>query len=328
MRKLIMIVRPSGSSRSGWKLSGTLPAASRTLRPCVEDIVQFETDLGSAQPRVLERDLRNVTGIGEQPEIERADRREAQVVAGERVDPRAAAPVGADARAEAVVGPAGLSLDRVARRAAAGPGCIAVQVIELRSRLARSRTLSTKVIVSVSENCSRPRLPPPNESAAAATPRPPPNPPPPPRPCGRSAARASARHSDRCRLSVGRQPVPCGAEAELRAHLVDHGLRRLARLQRLAEVEPDAERVLARTVEIHRSKIDAHQLSCAYCAANRSGNADLDCLGDGNVRDRPINRLVDVIGAQPKVGLGKGLPVAARASTRCGGRPEGRDCRR
>ena len=108
------------------------------LGPAVEDVVDLEPDLRAAQPRMLERDLRNVAGIGEQPQIERRERREAEIVAGQRVDGRAAAPVGAEPRAEAVVELAGLGLDLVARRAAALSGRVAVEIIEIRQARARS----------------------------------------------------------------------------------------------------------------------------------------------------------------------------------------------
>src|SRR6185369_10825870 len=54
-----------------------------------------------------------------------------QVVAVQRIDVRAAAPVGADARAEAVVEIAGLRLDLVTGSAAGRPGRVAVEIVDL-----------------------------------------------------------------------------------------------------------------------------------------------------------------------------------------------------
>src|SRR4051812_14136322 len=56
-----------------------------------------------------------------------------EVIAGERVDPGAAAPIGAETRAEPVVRPAGLSLDLMARRAATRSGRVTVKIIEARN---------------------------------------------------------------------------------------------------------------------------------------------------------------------------------------------------
>ena len=87
-------------------------------RLAVEDVVHLEPDLRAAQPRMLDATSRHVAGIGEQPQVERRQRREMQIVAGQRADGGAAAPVGAEPRAEAVVRPSGLRLDLVARGAA------------------------------------------------------------------------------------------------------------------------------------------------------------------------------------------------------------------
>src|SRR5215213_8687889 len=54
-----------------------------------------------------------------------------QIVAGQRRDGRAAAPIGPDARAESVVRPSGLRLDAVARRPAGRARGRAVQIVEL-----------------------------------------------------------------------------------------------------------------------------------------------------------------------------------------------------
>src|SRR6185369_10725699 len=55
-----------------------------------------------------------------------------QVVAVQRIDVRAAPPVGAEPRAEAVVEIAGLRLDLVAGSAAGRPGRVAVEIVDLR----------------------------------------------------------------------------------------------------------------------------------------------------------------------------------------------------
>ena len=109
-------------------------------------------------------------------------------------------------------------------------------------------TLSTKVMVSVSEKVQPAAVAAAEQAAAAAAAAPPPKPPPPPPPppaggalgrrtaCGRLAAGGAAP-------AAASRPAAPRAEAELRAHLVDHRLRRPPRLQRLGEIEADAQRV-------------------------------------------------------------------------------------
>ena len=100
------------------------------LRPAIEDVVDPELDLGSAEPLMFHRDLRNVARIGEQPEIERRERGEMQVVAGERVHGRPAPKIAYEPGAKAIVEIACLRLDIVARCAAAIPSSIAVEIID------------------------------------------------------------------------------------------------------------------------------------------------------------------------------------------------------
>ena len=86
---------------------------------------------------------------------------------------RPAAPIADEPSADAIVEIAGLRLDVMAGSAAALPGGIAVQIIDM-GKPGAMLTLSTKVMVSVSEKVSRPRLPPPKKpppaAAAAASP--------------------------------------------------------------------------------------------------------------------------------------------------------------
>ena len=103
---------------------------------------------------------------------------------------RAGAPVRADARAEPVVEIAGLRLDRVQRRAAGLPGSVAVQVIELEP--GAIVTLSTNVIVSVSEKCQPATAAVPAAAEAAETSAAATTGPPKPAAAGRRAADAGA----------------------------------------------------------------------------------------------------------------------------------------
>src|SRR3954469_9367543 len=102
------------------------------LGPGIEHILRLEPELGPAQPRMAERDFRDVARIGEQAEVEGGDRREAKIVAGQRVHRRPAPPVSAEARSEPVVRPAGLRLDLMTRGAPALSCGVAVQIVDLR----------------------------------------------------------------------------------------------------------------------------------------------------------------------------------------------------
>ena len=62
-----------------------LAGRSRTLGLALKTLVDVEPERASAQPRMLERELRLLTEVREQPQIECADRREVQIVAGQRV---------------------------------------------------------------------------------------------------------------------------------------------------------------------------------------------------------------------------------------------------
>src|SRR3954452_5712352 len=86
------------------------------LRPAVEDIVDLHPELRATEPGMLDRHFGNVAGIGELAQVEGAAGREMQIVAVQARYRRAAAPVGADARAKAIVRPAALRLDFVSRR--------------------------------------------------------------------------------------------------------------------------------------------------------------------------------------------------------------------
>src|SRR3954452_18889762 len=75
--------------------------------------------------------LEHLARVGEQPQIERRERREMKIAAARAVDRGAAAPVCTEPRTEAVVVPAGLRLDAVAGRAAKRARRLPVQIIEL-----------------------------------------------------------------------------------------------------------------------------------------------------------------------------------------------------
>src|SRR6185503_5392263 len=102
------------------------------LWPAVEDVVDLQLHLRATEPRVLDRDLRNVAGIGKKAEIERRERREMQVVPSQRVDPRPATPIAAEPRAQSVIEIAGLRLDLMPRSAAALPLGITMKIVDHR----------------------------------------------------------------------------------------------------------------------------------------------------------------------------------------------------
>src|SRR6185312_12452787 len=100
------------------------------LWPAVEDVVDLQLDLGPAKPRVLDRDFRDVAGVCEQAEVEGRERREMEIVAGQRIDPRPAPPIAAETRTDPVVEIARLRLDKMPRSAAALPLGVAMKVID------------------------------------------------------------------------------------------------------------------------------------------------------------------------------------------------------
>src|SRR5205085_2049183 len=76
---------------------------------------------------------------------------------------------------------------------------------------------------------------------------------------GRRGGCAFRRRGRRdCALRTHRPVAP--AEAKLRPELVDHGLRRPPRLERLGKIEADAKRVAPRAVEVDGPEIDPDQL--------------------------------------------------------------------
>ena len=181
------------------------------LGPGVEDVVHLEPQRASAQPGMLKGELRLIAEVGEEAQVEcRRPARSEDRRPCRRVDLRRASPIGADPRAEAIVRPARLRLDLVARacrrparprrhadnRAPETPGAIV--------------TLSTKVMVSVSENCSRPRLPPPKKPPPPPRRRrrPPKPPPPPPPPTWRRAGCAQLRRRSDADRVPGRTAPP------------------------------------------------------------------------------------------------------------------------
>ena len=173
-------------------------------------------------------------------------------------------------RAEAVVEIAGLRLDDVPRRAAARAGGIAMKIIELRP--ARRDPHLVDEGDGVGQREMQPAAVAAAEQPAAATAAAAPEPvgrrpPPPDAAPAPSGGGPPALAVPRCAARAAR------TEAELRAHLVDHRLRRSPRFQRLGEVEAEPQRVLARAVEIDRPQVDADQLPGSHCATKRSGNA-------------------------------------------------------
>jgi len=121
----------------------------------VEQVAHFKPNLGAAQPRLPGDQVEALAQVREQPQVERRQRREAQAAAVRAVDPRAAAPVGRQARAEAVVRPARLRLDFVARPPVRRSERGAAQIIEP-GDARPDGDLVERLSVCVSENCSRP----------------------------------------------------------------------------------------------------------------------------------------------------------------------------
>ena len=170
-----------------------------------------------------------------------------EVVAGQRVDIRSAAPVGAKPRAEAIVEIAKLRLHRVSRCPASRTGGIAVKIVELGTARRNpnlvdegdrvgQRELNAAAIGAAARAAEEPAA-----AAAASTP-------------AKSAAAASALRRRACnsrgrpgwrtggtRRSALRAALATAAgETELRPQLVDHRLRRTPRLERVGEIEANA----------------------------------------------------------------------------------------
>ena len=182
-------------------------------------------------------------------------------------------------------------------------------------------------MVSVSENCSRPRLPPPKKPPPppASADRPPPRSPPPPpgarrhlgwrprlrvppavaAPLGRRAGGAAcpaAGLPGSCRV---RRPPNCAriwSITDCDGRFDFSGFEKSKPMRSVSR---------SRAVEIDRPQVDADQLAGVDRATKRSGNAASIAGVDRDVRDRTIDRLVDIIGAQAQVGLLERLPVGA-----------------
>src|SRR5437764_456755 len=152
-----------------------------------------------------------------------------EIVAGQRVDVRCALPIGADARAKAIVEPAELRLDLVAWRAASRTCRIAVQVIELGAagrqahlihegdRIGHRQRQATAAAAAAgtAEEASSTAKPPTAEAASATTPA---------TALIREAASAFSRWAGRRTgiLPTCRALGSARAEGELSSHLIDY----------------------------------------------------------------------------------------------------------
>ena len=198
---------------------------------------------------------------------------------------RAAAPIGAEPRAEAVVRPAGLRLDLVARRAAARPGGVAVEIIEP-GQPGRDRHLVDEgdgvgqrelqpAAAAAAEEAAAAAAPAAATEAAASAAAPP-----------ASAGRAAAGWRAAERLGAQRWRRRCGPAA---GGGVGAPARRPDRRRNWARIwsitDCDGRRdfsglekskpmrsVSARAVEIDRAQVDAHQLA-RRSRTKRSGKA-------------------------------------------------------
>jgi len=105
---------PEGIEQVGLKIGRHIAERVMDPGPAVEDVGDVDPERAAAQPGMLDRELGHFAEVGEQSQIEGADRRKMEIVSGERVHIGRALPIGAGARTPAVVRPAALRLNDVA----------------------------------------------------------------------------------------------------------------------------------------------------------------------------------------------------------------------